>query len=291
MGIPKRWIRITIDCLRNADIAVSNMLELAGAISVSISLDRDTRSSVQGLFDEDSVDVDEFQEQISPKSREDEKFSVKVDSIEDRDWVAVSQQSMSPVVLNSGLNIVAPWHVYPPTDGNTVVINPGQSFGTGHHETTQLCAETLSELELNGKIVIDYGCGSGVLAICALVLGADYAWGVDIDPDARRESVKNAQRNYVDKKFCALEAEELPTDTQADVTVANLFADALVALSGDLIQLTTDGGWIVLSGILQPQVERVSRAYFGHVDFTAKYDGDWVVLLGKKTNNILLNRV
>ncbi len=282
MGIPKRWIRITVDCLRNADIAVSDMLELAGAISVSISLDRDTRSSVQGLFDEDSVDVDKFQEQISPKVREDEQFSVKVDSIEDRDWVADSQQSMQPVILSSGLNIVAPWHDYPPDDRNTVVINPGQSFGTGHHETTQLCADIISELDLNGKIVIDYGCGSGVLAICALILGAEHAWGVDIDPNARRESVANAQRNYVEEKYCALEAEDLPLHTHADVTVANLFADALVALSGDLIQLTTDDGWIVLSGILQPQVERVSRAYFGHVDFTTRYDGDWVALLGKK---------
>ncbi len=181
------------------------------------------------------------------------------------------------------MNIVAPRHDYSPDDRNTVVINLlDQSFGTGHHETTQLCADIISELDLNGKIVVDYGCGSGVLAICALVLGVEHAWDVGISPVARRESVANAQRNYVEEKYCALEAEDLPLHTQVDVAVANLYADAPVALSGDLIQLTADGGWIVLSGILRPQFERVFRAYFGHVDFTARYDGDWVALPGKK---------
>ena len=149
----------------------------------------------------------------------------------------------------------------------SIIINPGISFGTGHHETTWLCAKLLSDLELKGCSVIDYGCGSGVLAISALKLGAAFAWGVDIDPDAVTDSRDNAVLNGVDGNYRCSLPEELPKTFQADIVVANIFADALVGLSDELTRLTRPGGWLILSGILQSQINQVCNAYTHTLQF------------------------
>ena len=133
--------------------------------------------------------------------------------------------------------------------------------------------------------MIDYGCGSGVLAISALRLGAEFAWGIDIDSDVLTDSRDNAVLNGVESAYRCSLPEELPKTFQADIVVANIFADALVDLSDELIRLTRPGGWLILSGILQSQIKQVCNAYAHTFRFSVECIGEWGALLGQRDDN------
>jgi len=161
-------------------------------------------------------------------------------------------------------------------------LDPGLAFGTGTHPTTALCLEWLDDAPLSGKTVIDYGCGSGVLAIAALKLGAGAAIAIDIDPQAIIATRENAQRNQVaDRLRVALVAEaQLP---DADVVLANILAEPLELLSQDLARLVRARGHIVLSGLLSTQAQRVATQYAAWFDMApVSTRGDWARLTGIK---------
>ena len=276
------WANIFVDCLSERAIQISNVFEESGALSVSILPSGDHRTTVNALFEPDSMKLPSVRRDIECFNKNDPGFRLTESSLADRDWVGESQRNLHPVEISQTLQIAAPWHAAGGHGKTTVVINPGTSFGTGHHETTILCVKFLSTLNLEGCTVIDYGCGSGVLAISALVLGAKDAWGIDIDPDALHESRANAARNRVEERYRSCLPGGILSDFQADVVVANLFADSLEDLCFELVRLTRPGGYLALSGIMHSQVDRICNRYSDHLVFSIERMGDWVLLHGQR---------
>ena len=273
---------MSVHCLFEQVNLISTVLEDSGALVVTILPNPSNRAVVEALFD---VNFDHFgvvENQMAPFGDNDAQFRVVQTELADRDWVVESQRSLTPVQVTDRVRIAAPWHA--PSDAGklTVLINPGVSFGTGHHETTLMCAKFLASLNLKGATVVDYGCGSGVLAILALKLGAKLAWGVDIDPDALADSEDNAARNGVQSAYRAVLPDKLPADLTADVVIANLFADALVDLADRLMQLVRSGGWLVLSGILDSQVQQIETRYANDFELNFQNTGQWVAIAGRR---------
>jgi ribosomal protein L11 methyltransferase len=175
--------------------------------------------------------------------------------------------------------IVPSWHVPPDPEALSIVLDPGMAFGTGTHPTTQLCLEWLSTNLVAGESMLDYGCGSGILAIAAAKLGASPVFGVDIDEQALSAAAENARRNCVE---VALIHASQPLRIQFDRVIANILANPLVMLAPLLASLTKPGGRLVLSGVLSSQVERLEQAYrpFMNLGPAGEREG-WVVLEGR----------
>lgn len=186
-----------------------------------------------------------------------------------------------PMRFGQRLWIVPSWHAAPEPDAVNLLLDPGLAFGTGTHPTSALCLEWLDAQPLDGMQVLDFGCGSGILAIAALLLGAEHAVGTDIDVQALEASRDNAGRNGIDPaRFPLYLPEQLPQG-QADVVVANILAGPLVALAPRIIERVKPGGRLALSGILLEQAEEVRAAYTSQFDLdpTAEKDG-WVRITG-----------
>lgn len=206
-----------------------------------------------------------------------------VERIEDQDWERSWMDNFQPMRFGRRLWIVPSWHAAPEPDAVNLLLDPGLAFGTGTHPTTALCLEWLDGQTLDNCSVLDFGCGSGILAIAALLLGAPQAVGTDIDPQALEASRDNASRNGIDPaRFPVYLPADLPQQP-ADVVVANILAGPLVSLAPQITALVKDGGRLALSGILAEQAEEVRAAYAGAFDLdpTATKDG-WVRISGVK---------
>lgn len=205
----------------------------------------------------------------------------RVEPVAEQDWVRSSQSQFEPIRISERLWIVPSWAKAPAPDAINLVLDPGLAFGTGSHPTTRLCLQWLERAIRGGERVLDYGCGSGILAIAALRFGARAALGVDVDPLALPAARANAQRNRVDARF--INTETAP-DFQADLVVANILANPLILLAPLLAGHTKGGtGRIALSGILQGQAAEVMAAYAPW--FTMRItdgDGDWALLEGAR---------
>jgi ribosomal protein L11 methyltransferase len=198
--------------------------------------------------------------------------------VEEQDWVRVTQAQFEPIRVSGKLWIVPSWHAAPDPAAINIVLDPGLAFGTGSHATTRLCLDWLVSSLKAGSRVIDYGCGSGILAIAAAKLGAGEVIGVDIDPQALESSRYNARENRVSAAFVPADA---PAPAPADVVLANILSGPLRVLAPMLAQLVRPGGSIVLSGILAPQAAELSEIYGAWFDMrpAAEHEG-WVRLEG-----------
>ena len=188
-----------------------------------------------------------------------------------------------PMRFGERLWIVPSWHAAPEPDAVNLLLDPGLAFGTGTHPTTSLCLQWLDAQQLQGKTLIDFGCGSGILAIAGLLLGAEHAVGTDIDIQALEASRDNAQRNQVaDDRFDLYLPEQMP-DTPADVLVANILAGPLVSLAPRLASLVKPGGLLALSGILAEQTDEILQAYRDdfELDPVANQEG-WIRVSGRR---------
>jgi ribosomal protein L11 methyltransferase len=206
-----------------------------------------------------------------------------VERIEDQDWERNWMDNFQPMRFGQRLWIVPSWHAAPEPDAVNLLLDPGLAFGTGTHPTTALCLEWLDGQTLDNCSVLDFGCGSGILAIAALLLGAPQAVGTDIDPQALEASRDNASRNGIDPaRFPVYLPADLPQQP-ADVVVANILAGPLVSLAPQITALVKAGGRLALSGILAEQADEVRAAYAGAFDLdpTATKDG-WVRISGVK---------
>ena len=164
----------------------------------------------------------------------------------------------------------------------SLILDPGLAFGSGTHPTTALCLEWLAEHDVSGKTVIDFGCGSGILAVAAVLLGAKEAHAIDIDPQALTATQDNAQKNKVASKIKTYLPEEF-TPFEADIVLANILAKPLIELSGNISRLVQPQGQLVLSGILKEQANSVTTAYQTQFSMsTAVIQGDWCRLDGLK---------
>ena len=203
--------------------------------------------------------------------------------IADQDWERSWMDNFQPMRFGQRLWIVPSWHAAPEPDAVNLLLDPGLAFGTGTHPTTALCLEWLDGQDLQDCNVLDFGCGSGILAIAALLLGAKQAVGTDIDYQAIEASRDNAERNGIDaSRFPLYLPEQLPAE-QADVVVANILAGPLVALAPQITSLVKPGGRLALSGILAEQGEDVAAAYADAFDLDPLCIRDgWVRISGRR---------
>ncbi|APQ13169.1 ribosomal protein L11 methyltransferase [Pseudomonas oryzihabitans] len=210
-------------------------------------------------------------------------LTYEVERLEDQEWERSWMDNFQPMRFGQRLWIVPSWHEAPEPDAVNLLLDPGLAFGTGTHPTTSLCLQWLDGEPVAGRQVLDFGCGSGILAIAALLLGAERAVGTDIDVQALEASRENANRNGIDPaRFPLYLPADLPAEP-ADVVVANILAGPLVGLAEQITRLTRIGGRLALSGILAEQAEDVRAAYAGCFDLepTATLDG-WVRISGTR---------
>jgi ribosomal protein L11 methyltransferase len=199
-------------------------------------------------------------------------------TVADEDWVARSREQFAPIRVSGRLWIVPTWHEPPDPRALNLVLDPGLAFGTGSHPTTRLCLQWLEQNIAGGETVLDYGCGSGILAIAALRLGARGAAGVDIDPEAVAAARANALRNGVS---CEFVGSDVQLTLDADLVVANILANPLKVLAPLLASHCVRGGRLALSGILVPQAEEISHCYAPWFEFGPTLEAEgWACLSG-----------
>lgn len=202
--------------------------------------------------------------------------------LEDRVWERVWLEGLTPQRFGQRLWVCPRGQTVTEPRAVVVDLDPGLAFGTGHHPTTALCLEWLDSAPLTGRTLMDFGCGSGILAIAALKLGAARAIAIDHDPQALEATLENATANGVAEHLEVRAAEPLPTQT-ADIVVANILAAPLVELAPALIGLTNHGGLIALSGVMADQADTVSSAYEGELSLAPlRQREDWVLISGQR---------
>jgi ribosomal protein L11 methyltransferase len=209
--------------------------------------------------------------------------SLQQETVEDQPWERAWMDSFQPMCFGKRLWIYPSWYETPDDGSVKLLLDPGLAFGTGTHPTTALCLEWLDGLDVNGAEVLDYGCGSGVLAIAALKLGAKHADATDIDPQALQATLDNAERNSIPaSRLHTCYPEALPERTY-DIVMANILAGPLVELAPILLAALRPAGKLVLSGILAEQSESICKAYGGALsEFSITQKDDWIRLAGTR---------
>lgn len=238
-----------------------------------------SKTHLLGLF-EDDPGLDGL-EQALKQNFAAELPEYSVEELPEQDWERCWMDDFKPMRFGRRLWVVPSWHSAPEPDAVNMLLDPGLAFGTGTHPTTALCLEWLDGQQLDGLEVLDFGCGSGILAIAALLLGASHATCTDIDSQALEATADNAGRNAIDPvRYSLYLPEDMPV-RQHDMVLANILAGPLVELAPQLTSLCRSGGRLVLSGILAEQAEEVRSAYQEHftLEPTRELDG-WVRISG-----------
>lgn len=203
--------------------------------------------------------------------------------IRDQDWERSWMENFKPMQFGERVWIVPSWCDAPEPDSVNIKLDPGLAFGTGTHATTALCLQWLDGANLMGKTVIDYGCGSGILAIAALLLGAEKVYAVDIDPQAIEATKQNLARNGIANDRLVLGLPEQVELPQADILVANILAEPLRQLAESIANSVQPGGNLVLSGLLETQADELNSLYSQWFEMDVpKVQEDWARLSGTK---------
>jgi ribosomal protein L11 methyltransferase len=271
------WHQITLTAPRDDTSNIEDTLLELGAVSVTMQDAADVpvleplpgetplwpEVNIVGLFeadtDTDFVDVQLATHNIMPGTWV---------YVEDQDWERAWMDQFHPLQFGARLWIVPSWLDAPDPQAVNILLDPGLAFGTGTHPTTALCMAWLDRADMAEKSVLDYGCGSGILAIAALKLGASNAWGIDIDPQALTATRDNAARNGIETAFLHTGLPgALPQDAIFDVLLANILMGPLIELAPTLTTHVKPGGQLVLSGLLAEQAEDVMAAYAEYFDF------------------------
>ena len=236
-------------------------------------------SRVVALLEEDA-DVPALLAEASAAIGLSEPLNYAVGTVADQNWVQLTQSQFDPIRVSERLWIVPSWHKSPDLAAINLILDPGMAFGTGSHPTTRLCLEWLERTVSPSCSVLDYGCGSGILAIAAARLGAGRVAGVDIDPQAVESARANAERNEVSALF-ADSAE--PVAGEYDLVVANILSNPLRVLAPAICAHVRSGGCLALSGILREQAEEIIAIYAHWLPMeVADTREDWVCLSGVK---------
>jgi ribosomal protein L11 methyltransferase len=292
------WINLTFFAEEKDIDLLSEELESSGALSIFIQ-DKNLNNSdeelifgephsgpnkfwatsqIQALFS-DSVDIKRIQHELISNFK-DINFVFNTSFVSETDWVKLSQSQFKPIYIKNRIEIVQSWNEIENPKLINIILDPGLAFGTGAHPTTHLCTEWLIDNVSKEKKVLDYGCGSGILAIAAHKLGAKIVKGVDIDPQAIIASKENGAINQCDIQW-------LNTDKnfkfQADLVIANILSSALSVLAPLLASYCSPKGKIALSGILESQESQIKKIYSPWFKFekTLK-NGGWICLSGVK---------
>lgn len=202
--------------------------------------------------------------------------------LEDKDWIREWMDSYKPIQFGQRLWICPSWCDVPDPDAVTIMLDPGLAFGTGTHPTTAMCLRQLDGMDVRGKTIIDYGCGSGILAIAAILLGAKSVICVDNDPQALVATRDNAKRNGISEEQLSVYLPDDEPQIPADIMLANILAGPLVELSPKLMALTKPSGDLILSGLLDEQRAVIVSAYADIQFFDFITDNEWLCLAGTK---------
>jgi ribosomal protein L11 methyltransferase len=294
------WLTLIIDTDAAHAESLSDALMERGALSVDLlDADADTpdeqaifgepgepppgvwqHNRVSALFDND-VDVTEVLRAAAFSVGLTQLPEHRIETLADNDWVRLTQSQFEPIPISGRLWIVPTWHTPSDPTAINIVLDPGLAFGTGSHPTTRLCLRWLDNNLKGGESVLDYGCGSGILAIAALKLGASRAVGVDVDTQAVTASRDNAVANQVENVEFFL-PNNAPKASY-DLVVANILTNPLRMLAPLLANATRQGGQIVLSGILESQAQDVMSIYEQWFDLNAPiFEDGWSCLSGSK---------
>ncbi|AFQ49316.1 ribosomal protein L11 methyltransferase [Burkholderia sp. A9] len=291
---------LVVELAREHAEALSDALLELGALSVSVEdADADTPDE-QPLFGEPGLVPDRTAWQhsrvvalLSPDHEpavllaaaaneigiaETPRFDVR--EVEEQDWVRLTQSQFEPIPIGERIWVVPSWHDAPDPDALILELDPGLAFGTGSHPTTRLCMEWLEQSVKPGQSVLDYGCGSGILAILAKKCGANPVVGIDIDPQAVESARQNSERNHAEVTYGLPDA--CPAD-EFDIVVANILSNPLKLMASMLASKVKPGGRIALSGVLARQADEVAAVYARYVDISVwrEHEG-WVCLAGTR---------
>lgn len=289
------WLQLSLDVTKPQVPLLELLFDRLGALSVTLADAADQpllepapgeemiwrHTRVIGLF-EGTTPIDELRTALNLALDRDITRKLRIETLEDRVWERVWLEHFRPMRFGRRLWICPAGQPPPATDAVIVELDPGLAFGTGTHPTTALCLEWLEGQDLTGMTLLDYGCGSGILAIAALRLGAASAVAVDHDPQALQATRDNAHKNQVLERLTTY----LPTDTPTlpqKLLVANILAGPLIELAPRLCGLLQPGGKFALSGILAEQAAEVEAAYAPCAEMEPRQQREeWVLLQGRK---------
>lgn len=289
------WQQIICRTQKSDQAALSNALENAGAVSITYEDAADQPILeplpgetplwddiiITGLFKADSP-IAPILFNLCDNSRWKLK-SLHTEVLEEQNWERAWMKDFHPMQFGKNLWIYPSWADMPNDDSIKILLDPGLAFGTGTHPTTALCLEWLDQYPPIDKQVIDYGCGSGVLAVAAAKLGAKSINATDIDPQALLATADNMQRNQIDSALIRHYLPEQLPQYAADLLLANILSGPLVELADTLLNLVKPSGYLVLSGILASQKEAILSAYSAQLtQIELKQSGDWLRISGKR---------
>jgi|TARA_B110000238_G_scaffold191634_1_gene226045 ribosomal protein L11 methyltransferase len=275
-----------------------SLLEL-GAVAITLSdakdeplyepLPGDTpiwqHSIVTGLFTQ-KQSLEALYDGLIERLPEHQIHTAKKTIVDDQDWCRVHLKYFKPIQCAEKLWIVPSWHEPPDPSAVNIQLDPGLAFGTGGHATTALCLSWLGEHDIQNQSVIDYGCGSGILAIAAFKLGAGELHSVDIDPQALAASRENASRNNIDPALLNITLPEDFKSEPVDLLMANILSGPLVGFAPKFAELVKSEGQILLSGILQTQANDIKKAYLPFFDLDPIcIKEDWIRVSGTRRSD------
>jgi ribosomal protein L11 methyltransferase len=290
------WLQLRLTTTEKHADAIGDALMKLGALSVTLMDAEDVpilepapgetplwqNIEMMVLFD---AEIDTKAVLLKWKNDSHSKYTAneKFELLEDKDWEREWMDLFEPMKFGERLWICPSWKPVPDETAVNVMLDPGLAFGTGTHPTTALCLKWLDSLDLVGKTVIDYGCGSGILAIAALKLGAGKVYAMDIDPQAVTATIDNAKRNAVYDQRLEVGMPDLISGVVADVVVANILAGPLNELAESISTHCVSHGKLALSGLLDSQAESTRQTYLQWFDMDAPvYQEEWSRLTGLK---------
>jgi ribosomal protein L11 methyltransferase len=289
------WLQIKLNTVREQAAKLEDALLDTGAVSVTLQDNADQpilepglgetplwdQVRITGLFDAD-IDTRNTTEQITARFNQ-ALPEHQWEQLEDKDWEREWMSNYHPICCGERLWICPSWLAPPEPDKVNILLDPGLAFGTGTHPTTFLCMQWLDGQTLDDLHLVDYGCGSGILGIAALKLGARKVVGVDIDPQALLATSDNAQRNQLAENAMPVFLPPQAPNESVDIVLANILAGPLAELAPQLSALTRRDGKICLSGILATQADAVMAAYADNFVFDPVAQKDeWVRITGTK---------
>jgi ribosomal protein L11 methyltransferase len=290
------WLKLKLNVAESHAQPLADALEEWGAISVTLEDAADqplfethwdknpiwSQVRVTGLFPE-HTDTGDVLARARALMNLAEAPPHEIDLLGDEDWAHSWMAHYKPLPVGKNLWVVPSWCEPPEPGAVNIILDPGLAFGTGDHPTTSLCLEWLAEQTLAGKTLLDYGCGSGILSIAALRLGAARACAVDIDAQALEVTRRNAAHNGIHAGLQAMPPSELAPDLQADIVIANILFGTLIELAPEIVKRVRPGGWLVLSGLLgEDQATEVRPRYEPPFAFTRRDKDKWTLLAGRK---------
>lgn len=282
------WLQLSftidIEDLKRAEDALSS----AGALAVTLMNAEHLggvppEGRITGLF-HSQTDIGSTSAYLSSELRMDHLPDFQAEYLEDRDWTRAWMDNFRPMQFGEKIWVCPHGFDFPNPSAVNIMIDPGQAFGTGTHPTTALCLEWIDRTDLRGLEVVDYGCGSGILSIAAGKVGAKQVWATDNDPDALRVADENIRKNGVASCVTVLPPENLDI-SKADIIIANILLKPLISLAPKFAGIIRPGGRVVLSGLLEEQVDDIVKTYSKWFDMTTPViRNNWALVEGRRVS-------